>query len=105
MAIGTDSVKFVMFLKHFDLNLEFILILNSSDHFADVLQAPLQPLHDNLNAKIYEVFEKDSVKYIMYQKAIQMALIDKVAIAQIKSKIINVMIVGAGRGPLIRASE
>ncbi|OMO91105.1 Protein arginine N-methyltransferase PRMT5 [Corchorus olitorius] len=41
----------------------------------------LQPLMDNLEAQTYETFEKDSVKYIQV-----------------------LMVVGAGRGPLVRAS-
>ncbi|GAY44567.1 hypothetical protein CUMW_082910, partial [Citrus unshiu] len=37
-----------------------------------------QPLMDNLEAQTYETFEKDSVKYIQYQRAIGNALVDRV---------------------------
>lgn len=40
----------------------------------DYLQAPLQPLMDNLESQTYEAFEKDPVKYSQYQKAIVKAL-------------------------------
>jgi protein arginine N-methyltransferase 5 len=32
----------------------------------DYLQAPLQPLMDNLESQTYETFEKDPVKYSQY---------------------------------------
>lgn len=41
---------------------------------ADYLQAPLQPLMDNLESQTYEAFEKDPVKYKQYERAIVMAL-------------------------------
>jgi hypothetical protein len=33
----------------------------------DYLQAPLQPLMDNLESATYETFEKDASKYICYE--------------------------------------
>jgi protein arginine N-methyltransferase 5 len=42
--------------------------------YQDYLQAPLQPLTDNLESITYEVFEKDPVKYDQYEKAIILAL-------------------------------
>eukprot|EP00981_Chlorochromonas_danica_P007986 scaffold1931_cov215-Ochromonas_danica.AAC.42 len=42
--------------------------------YFDVLQVPLQPLGDNLEAQTYETFETDVVKYILYQRAIVKAL-------------------------------
>lgn len=44
--------------------------------FNDVLQAPLQPLQDNLEAATYEVFESDPVKYQGYEDAVAAALED-----------------------------
>mgnify|MGYP003571707458 CR=1 FL=1 len=32
------------------------------------LQAPLQPLMDNLDSATYEVFERDPVKYVRYKE-------------------------------------
>ncbi|KAF5270034.1 hypothetical protein FQR65_LT05833 [Abscondita terminalis] len=66
----------------------------------DYLQNPLQPLTENLESMIYEVFEKDQVKYIEYQKAIQKALDDLPSSIEIPV----VMVVGAGRGPLVQAA-
>jgi type II protein arginine methyltransferase len=45
--------------------------------YEDCLQCPLQPLQDNLEAQVYEIFEKDPVKYEKYREAIAAALIDK----------------------------
>lgn len=70
----------------------------------DVLEIPLQPLFDNLDSYTYEVFEKDPIKYKYYQNAIEAALIDKVPESDIDEKTIVVMVVGAGRGPLVRAA-
>jgi protein arginine N-methyltransferase 5 len=44
--------------------------------YLDFLQAPLQPLMDNLESQTYETFEKDPVKYAQYQKAVVLALRD-----------------------------
>lgn len=48
---------------------------------------------------IYDVFEKDQIKYIEYQNAIQRAIVD---IPEEVEPV--VMIVGAGRGPLVQAA-
>lgn len=72
--------------------------------YEDFLQNPLQPLMDNLESGTYEVFEKDPVKYSEYQKAIHLALIDRVPETEAKTKEVLIMVLGAGRGPLVRAS-
>ena len=72
--------------------------------YEDFLQNPLQPLMDNLESGTYEVFEKDPVKYSEYQKAIQLALIDRIPTNEISTKEVVVMVLGAGRGPLVSAS-
>ena len=59
---------------------------------------------DNLESGTYEVFEKDPVKYQEYQNAIYLALIDKIPQEEIKTKTVLVMVLGAGRGPLVRAA-
>ena len=43
--------------------------------YEDVLQAPLQPLMDNLEAQVYETFERDPMKYVQYESAIQKSLV------------------------------
>jgi protein arginine N-methyltransferase 5 len=51
---------------------------------------------DNLESQIYEVFERDPIKYAQYEAAVQKALeatpVDKTSV---------VMVVGAGRGPIV----
>lgn len=66
----------------------------------DFLQNPLQPLSEHLETNIYEVFEKDQIKYDTYQSAICKALQD---IPQESDQIPVIMVVGAGRGPLVQA--
>lgn len=68
------------------------------------MEIPLQPLYDNLDAYTYEVFEKDPIKYKYYQNAIEMALIDRVPESEIDTKETIIMVVGAGRGPLVRSA-
>jgi protein arginine N-methyltransferase 5 len=64
--------------------------------YLDALQKPLQPLGDHLGYATYEVFEKDPVKYQQYQAASRLALADLKDLASCK-----VLVVGAGRGPLV----
>lgn len=66
-----------------------------SESYYDVLQQPLQPILNNLENSTYDVFERDSVKYAQYEKAIQLAL------QTINKSRIQVAVVGAGRGPLV----
>lgn len=66
--------------------------------FNDYLQSPLQPLMDNLHSGTYEVFEKDPIKYRQYEEAVYQALVDRKKVHTV------LMVVGAGRGPLVRAS-
>jgi protein arginine N-methyltransferase 5 len=77
------------------------LLTNEEDYtksYFDYLQAPLQPLMDNLESATYDTFEKDPIKYSQYQKAITKAL---QSIPQIQEVVM--MVVGAGRGPLVHA--
>jgi protein arginine N-methyltransferase 5 len=67
----------------------------------DLIQHPLQPLRDNLEAAVYEVFERDPVKYEVYRSAILAALRDK---RKEKGTDLVVLVVGAGRGPLVSAT-
>lgn len=80
--------------------------------YQDYLQAPLQPLTDNLESITYEVFEKDPIKYDWYERAIARALSDWAEQEKPTSNPdgpVVVAVVGAGRGPLVtralRASE
>jgi type II protein arginine methyltransferase len=75
---------------------------NAERPYYDYLQAPLQPLMDNLESSTYETFERDPIKYQQYELAIAAALADRKE--QSETSPIVVMVVGAGRGPLVRAS-
>ncbi|XP_047534152.1 protein arginine N-methyltransferase 5 [Vanessa atalanta] len=108
-------------------------MLSYAKGWEDYLQTPLQPLADNLDTHTYNVFEKDPVKYDQYQKAIAQALTDmhkkrkgegiddhqsdsciieakKCEVGQGDNTVkenerpITVMVLGAGRGPLVRAT-
>ncbi|WPT16142.1 Protein arginine N-methyltransferase 1.5 [Picochlorum sp. SENEW3] len=68
--------------------------------YRDYLQAPLQPLQDNLESQTYETFERDSPKYIAYEQAIYCALEDPETSFS-SAETVVVMVVGAGRGPLV----
>ncbi|KAF2094784.1 arginine N-methyltransferas-like protein [Rhizodiscina lignyota] len=72
--------------------------------YQDYLQAPLQPLTDNLESITYEVFEKDPIKYEWYERAITQALKDWVTenkpVSSLNGNVV-VAVVGAGRGPLV----
>lgn len=69
--------------------------------FEDVLQSPLQPLQDNLESATYQVFERDRIKYVKYEEAITAALADRKAG---RTEPLVLMVLGAGRGPLVDAS-
>ncbi|KIW06519.1 uncharacterized protein PV09_02953 [Verruconis gallopava] len=80
--------------------------------YQDYLQAPLQPLADNLESITYEVFEKDPIKYEWYERAIAYALMDWATEAKPTSGnngAVVIAVVGSGRGPLVtralRASQ
>lgn len=53
---------------------------------------------DNLESVTYETFEKDTTKYHQYEAAIFRALSD------MEDEELVVMVVGAGRGPLVKAA-
>ena len=65
--------------------------------YSDWLQAPLQPMLDNLESSTYEVFEQDPVKYALYEEAVFRALADRAPAGATT----RIWIVGAGRGILV----
>eukprot|EP00189_Rhodosorus_marinus_P013204 CAMPEP_0184744622 /NCGR_PEP_ID=MMETSP0315-20130426/7327_1 /TAXON_ID=101924 /ORGANISM="Rhodosorus marinus, Strain UTEX LB 2760" /LENGTH=610 /DNA_ID=CAMNT_0027216379 /DNA_START=105 /DNA_END=1938 /DNA_ORIENTATION=- len=65
--------------------------------YQDFLQSPLQPLADNLESNVYEVFEKDPVKYVRYREAVAKYLETR------KGEDVVIMVLGAGRGPLVKS--
>ncbi|KAG0363712.1 hypothetical protein BG005_008082 [Podila minutissima] len=72
--------------------------------YQDFLQAPLQPLQDNLESNTYETFEKDPIKYQQYELAVERALLDRPIPTNGEPDITVIMVVGAGRGPLVNCS-
>nr|CAG4647716.1 EOG090X028A [Moina brachiata] len=100
------------FYKHYQQYIEHLWqagqeadpLLQFAQGYEDFLQFPLQPLMDNLESQTYEVFEKDPVKYTEYQRAMYLAILDKVPFEEKDDTTITLMVVGAGRGPLVRAA-
>jgi len=80
--------------------------LSQADRFAythkDTLQAPLQPLADNLESETYELFETDPVKYARYQEAAFIFFTERKG--QGRPMPFCAMVLGAGRGPLVEAT-
>ncbi|KAF9169828.1 hypothetical protein BGX21_008741 [Mortierella sp. AD011] len=72
--------------------------------YQDYLQAPLQPLQDNLESSTYETFEKDPIKYQQYELAVERALLDRPVPTDGTPDVTVIMVVGAGRGPLVNCS-
>ncbi|KAF8071731.1 shk1 kinase-binding protein 1 [Lyophyllum atratum] len=69
---------------------------NFAQGYQDYLQAPLQPLMDNLQSVTYQTFEQDPIKYQQYEEAMYRALLEWTG----EGKIV-ICIAGAGRGPLV----
>ena len=93
MSWKKNCKLFGVFPKSVDHNTDIIGHLQNlkllSFSYEDLLEIPLQPLYDNLDSFTYEIFEKDPVKYIAYQKAIEAALIDKVPEDEIADRTVS----------------
>ena len=71
---------------------------------------------NDLESQTYEIFEKDATKYIAYENALHQALLERHASnaeastsgesghAPADEPPVHIMVLGAGRGPLVRAS-
>lgn len=107
----TACVPYLQYLQHLRAREEVAKLLDTKESsleepYLDQLQRPLQPLADQLEFQTYETFEKDPIKYMQYQKAIFLALrncISKIQGNPTETRI-NIMVVGAGRGPLVNAA-
>lgn len=81
-------------------------VLNSNSNHQFLLQEesrimpPLKPHSDNLLNSTYLTFEKDLVKYDLYESAILEALQDLAPRASAKRPLV-ILVAGAGRGPLV----
>ncbi|CCM04304.1 uncharacterized protein FIBRA_06475 [Fibroporia radiculosa] len=69
---------------------------NFAQGYHDFLQAPLQPLMDNLPSVTYQTFEQDPVKYRQYEEAVYLSLLDRP-----QEERLVLCVAGAGRGPLV----
>ncbi|KAM9427168.1 protein arginine N-methyltransferase 5 isoform 1-T1 [Salvelinus alpinus] len=100
-----DFRSYLQYLEYLNQNRP---VPNAYELFAkgyeDYLQSPLQPLMDNLESQTYEVFEKDPIKYSQYQQAVYKCLLDRVPEEQKATNTQVLMVLGAGRGPLVNAS-
>ncbi|RWS17186.1 protein arginine N-methyltransferase 5-like protein, partial [Dinothrombium tinctorium] len=96
----SDIMHYAQYLEHIRaMQLPTDSVSRFARGYEDYLQIPLQPLMDNLESCTYEIFEKDPVKYKEYQNAIFEAM----KTIETENELI-VMVVGAGRGPLVRAT-
>ncbi|EJU04786.1 shk1 kinase-binding protein 1 [Dacryopinax primogenitus] len=91
--------EYIRFLEKTSRPLQAMRTEGTLESFAstymDRVQAPLQPLMDNLQSSTYAIFERDPVKYERYEEAVFQAL-------QARGQKPTVLCVaGAGRGPLI----
>jgi len=100
----TDSAQYLHYMARLFQSRD---ALSAQEQFElpyhDFLQAPLQPLQDNLESQTYETFEKDPIKYVQYEAAIRSCLQDKLRAN--KKAPFTVIVVGAGRGPLVVAAR
>jgi protein arginine N-methyltransferase 5 len=106
-AGATHCLPYLQYIRHMRQRPEVIALLDSEEAsleeaYLDHLQRPLQPLGDHLEFSTYETFEKDPVKYQKYQDAISLALRDNLTGAH--NKLVNIVVAGAGRGPLVTAA-
>lgn len=76
--IRQEPEAYIIYVRHLQKNQPAQTVVERfGSGYQDYLQAPLQPLADNLESITYEVFEKDPVKYDQYEKAIALALADR----------------------------
>ncbi|OZJ05601.1 hypothetical protein BZG36_01481 [Bifiguratus adelaidae] len=98
---GPDTYyEYIRYLERTQPELDPVETFATGYH--DYLQAPLQPLMDNLESSTYETFERDPVKYQQYEEAVYRALID--FSQTMPNKVAIIMVAGAGRGPLVTRS-
>ncbi|KAI8388474.1 PRMT5 arginine-N-methyltransferase-domain-containing protein [Radiomyces spectabilis] len=105
---AASNSSYQEYIRYLNRNLpELDQVQRFAAGYQDYLQAPLQPLMDNLENGTYETFEKDPIKYQQYEKAVYHALLDRVEPGS--DYVSTIMVVGAGRGPLVncclRAAE
>lgn len=104
LKVNPEDKRLVHYADYIKYLIRTNYVKDSMYGYEDLLEIPLQPLYDNLDSFTYEVFEKDPVKYILYQNAIEQALRDRVPTEELQTRVSIIMVVGGGRGPLVRAA-
>ena len=120
-----DYTLYVQYINH--LRERYLADISGEDRliasYKDRLQYPLQPLMDNLEAQTYESFERDTIKYTQYERAMVSALhaiklrrdalgdliVDKSSQqmsveGENNDQTVVITVVGAGRGPLVASA-
>ncbi|KAI0001496.1 PRMT5 arginine-N-methyltransferase-domain-containing protein [Russula compacta] len=103
LHVKGGEAAYLQYVRHLDKTSPALVQANTAgtvENFArgyqDYLQAPLQPLMDNLQGMTYQTFEQDPVKYQKYEEAVYAALSEWPP-----SERIVICVAGAGRGPLV----
>lgn len=100
-----DLAAYLIYIRYLQRNQPNRTLLEKfGQGYQDYLQAPLQPLTDNLESVTYEVFEKDPVKYDWYERAIALALTqwaEQHKPTSSPSGAVVIAVAGSGRGPLV----
>ena len=106
--VDNSLYPYVQYIRHLEKTYRETIAGTFSEKFTeeyrDHLQAPLQPLMDNLESQTYDVFEKDPVKYNLYEDAMERAFNIKKNTLGGGAVTIRVAVLGAGRGPLVAAA-
>ena len=92
--LGSLTKQICLIKQKLEGNLSFLE--KSLEISQDLPLEPLQPLSNNLTSSIYQTFEFDEVKYEYYQKAIEASIQAKFSLLK------KVVLIGAGRGPLLK---
>jgi type II protein arginine methyltransferase len=100
VIISGQSEKIENFKEYIETVYENLTPLCEEEYFTqpyyDYLQQPLQPLMMNLENQTYDIFEKDPIKYDLYQEAVFQALKDS------KKSEPVIYVLGSGRGGIVK---
>ncbi|KAI9512048.1 PRMT5-domain-containing protein [Russula earlei] len=103
LHVKGGEAAYVQYVRHLDKTSPALMqaktagtVENFARGYQDYLQAPLQPLMDNLQGITYQTFEQDPVKYQKYEEAVYAALSEWPP-----SEKLVICVAGAGRGPLV----
>lgn len=101
-----EPTQYLEYLNYLLKKGDKLILMETQDvvHSAPTIMPPLLPHHDNLSNAVYQVFEKDTVKYELYERAIMVAvseiLTENSSSWRGPTELIT-LVAGAGRGPLV----